>query len=56
MNDNFDKEQLAWTRYLASLPADQKCDCGRALHGRCYGHCYGDAEKGGASRSPREEK
>lgn len=46
VNDN----QQAWARYLASLPPEQKCNCGGEMQGQCYGRCYGDLAKGGAPR------
>jgi hypothetical protein len=55
MNSYVNKDQQAWTRYLASLPTEQKCNCGGEIQGHCYGRCYGDLKKGGASRPPRKE-
>jgi hypothetical protein len=47
---NTDGHQQAWARYLASLPPEQKCDCGGEIQGQCYSRCYGDLAKGGAPR------
>ncbi len=55
MNRYVNEDQQAWGRYLASVPPDQKCDCGSQLQGQCYGRCFGDLAKGGAPRlAPRE--
>jgi hypothetical protein len=55
MKSFIDGDQQAWARYLASLPPEQKCECGREIRGQCYGACYGELAKGGASR-PAQEK
>jgi hypothetical protein len=54
MNSYVKKHQKAWTRYQASLPPGQKCNCGGEIQGQCYGHCYGDLAKGGAPRPPQK--
>lgn len=43
----FNAEQEGHMAYLASLPADQKCDCGWDRRGECGGQCYGKPERGG---------
>lgn len=42
-------DQKSWMAYLASLPREQKCDCGLDRRGHCCGQCYGRPEKGGAA-------
>jgi hypothetical protein len=50
MNRYINEHQQAWARYVASLPPEQKCDCGCEIQGQCYGRCYGDLAKRGAPR------
>jgi hypothetical protein len=40
--------QQAWANYVAALPPEQRCDCGREMKGQCFGRCFGDRAKGGA--------
>lgn len=46
------EEQRKHMEYLATLRPDQKCDCGWAKRGECFGKCYGHADRGGAVRPP----
>jgi hypothetical protein len=50
----FNEDQQDWMRYLSTLPAEKKCECGWNERGHCYGMCYGHPEKGGAVK--KEQK
>ena len=47
------EEQRKHMEYLATLRPEQKCDCGWAKRGECFGQCYGHADKGGAIPRPK---
>ena len=47
----YNEEQKGHMRYLASLPKEEKCDCGWYKRGECFSSCYKFKEKGGAPKT-----